>query len=74
MQPPQARECGSPLHMVSTGDAFDLRAAKHIKEECMARRVLTAVEGPAANVIKLKPPMTFAEPDVDRLCAVLDEV
>jgi hypothetical protein len=60
--------------MLLSGVRGCLCAAKYIKEAALARHVLTAVEGPSANVIKLKPPMTFAEADADRLCAVLDEV
>lgn len=40
----------------------------------MARRVLLAVDGPNVNVIKIKPPMVFAEPEVDHLISELDQV
>jgi acetylornithine/succinyldiaminopimelate/putrescine aminotransferase len=49
-------------------------AAGYIKEAMVARRVLLAVDGPHANVIKIKPPMVFAEPEVNHLIAVLDQV
>ena len=49
-------------------------AAGHIKEAALARRVLLAVDGPHVNVVKLKPPMVFAEAEVDRLVATLEEV
>lgn len=35
-------------------------------------RILTSVDGPADNVLVLKPPLTFAEPDVDAFVRALD--
>ncbi|CAL5221927.1 g4200 [Coccomyxa viridis] len=49
-------------------------AAAHIKEAMLALRVLMTVDGPNANVLKIKPPMVFAEPDADRMLAVLTKV
>ena len=49
-------------------------AAAHIKEAMLMHRVLMTVDGPHANVLKLKPPMVFAEPDADRMLAVLKQV
>ena len=49
-------------------------AAAHIKEAMLAHQVLMTVDGPNANVLKLKPPMVFAEPDADRMLAVLKQV
>ena len=49
-------------------------AAAHIKEAMLRHRVLMTVDGPHANVLKLKPPMVFAEPDADRMLAVLKQV
>ncbi|BDA49941.1 Ethanolamine-phosphate phospho-lyase [Coccomyxa sp. Obi] len=48
--------------------------ATHIKEAMVARRVLLAVDGPHANVIKIKPPMVFAEAEADHLIAELTQV
>lgn len=42
-----------------------------IKEAAKARRVLLSTDGPAANVIKIKPPLVFGRAEVDRLAAVL---
>lgn len=49
-------------------------AAAHIKEAMVARHVLLAVDGPHANVVKIKPPMVFAEPECDHLIAELTQV
>lgn len=45
-----------------------------LQEAMVARRVLLAVDGPDVNVIKIKPPMVFAEAEVDHLMAELDQV
>ncbi len=47
--------------------------ASHIKEAMVARRVLLATDGPHANVIKIKPPMVFAEAEADHLIAELTQ-
>ena len=49
-------------------------AATHIKEAMLALRVLMTVDGPNANVLKIKPPMVFAEADADRMLAALKQV
>ena len=49
-------------------------AAAYIKEAMLGLRVLMTVDGPNANVLKIKPPMVFAEPDADRMLAVLAKV
>ncbi|EIE23028.1 PLP-dependent transferase [Coccomyxa subellipsoidea C-169] len=49
-------------------------AATHIKETMVARHVLLAVDGPHANVVKIKPPMVFAEAEADHLIAELTQV
>ena len=49
-------------------------AATHIKETMVARHVLLAVDGPHANVVKIKPPMVFAEAEADHLIAELSQV
>jgi 4-aminobutyrate aminotransferase-like enzyme len=45
--------------------------AAAIKEAAKARRVLLSTDGPADNVIKIKPPLVFGPAEVDRLVAVL---
>ena len=49
-------------------------AASHIKEAMLGLRVLMTVDGPNANVLKIKPPMVFAEPDADRMLLVFEQV
>lgn len=36
------------------------------------RGVLVGVDGPHANVIKIRPPLVFSESDADRLLEALD--
>lgn len=48
-------------------------AASYIKEAMLKLRVLMTVDGPNANVLKIKPPMVFAEPDADRMLAVMKQ-
>ena len=38
------------------------------------RGVLVSTDGPFHNVLKIKPPLCFAEPDADRLASELDEI
>jgi 4-aminobutyrate aminotransferase-like enzyme len=38
------------------------------------RKILLGTEGPSHNVLKIRPPMPFGEPDVDRFVSALDEV
>ena len=57
----------------SSSNSYMRCAAAHIKEAALARRVLLAVDGPYVNVVKIKPPMVFAEAEVDRLVATLEE-
>ena len=54
-------------------EPYKRHAAAHIKEAALARRVLLAVDGPHVNVVKIKPPMVFAEAEADRLVATLEE-
>ena len=41
-------------------------------EAARTHGILLSSDGPAANVIKLKPPLVLAEADVDRAVEVLD--
>mgnify|MGYP001824707344 CR=1 FL=1 len=47
--------------------------ARAVIEYAKDRGVLLSVDGPFANVIKIKPPMVFGTADSDRLVAVLDQ-
>lgn len=42
------------------------------KSRC--RRILVAVDGPLANILKIKPPLVFSHADADRLIEALNEV
>ena len=37
-------------------------------------RVLVSTDGPAANVLKIKPPLVLAQEDIDLTIRLLDEV
>jgi 4-aminobutyrate aminotransferase-like enzyme len=45
--------------------------AAAIKEAAKARRVLLSTDGPADNVVKIKPPLVFGPAQVDHLVTVL---
>jgi 4-aminobutyrate aminotransferase-like enzyme len=47
-------------------------AASAAIEVAKAHGVLLSTDGPAANVIKIKPPLVLSEGDVDRTVEVLD--
>ena len=47
--------------------------ARDVVEYAKDHGVLLSVDGPFANVIKIKPPMVFGTADADRLVAVLDQ-
>jgi len=38
-----------------------------------ARRVLISVAGPAANVLKIRPPLVFSKENVDLFLSALDD-
>ncbi|MEX2153791.1 MAG: aminotransferase class III-fold pyridoxal phosphate-dependent enzyme [Gemmatimonadaceae bacterium] len=48
--------------------------AKVVVNALKDRGILTGTEGPLGNVIKIKPPMVFADADADRLVETLDRV
>lgn len=50
------------------------RQASYVKDRMRERRVLLGTEGPADNVIKIRPPMTFDSAAAARLLETLDEV
>jgi len=60
----QSKACKTPAPAV----------AAHIKQAMVERRVLMNVDGPRKNVLKIKPPMVFAESDADRMLAALIQV
>ena len=45
----------------------DTQLAKHIKNELRERSILVSTDGPANNVIKIKPPMCFSKKNADHL-------
>jgi 4-aminobutyrate aminotransferase-like enzyme/Ser/Thr protein kinase RdoA (MazF antagonist) len=49
-------------------------AASYIVNRLRAHRILIGSDGPADNVLKIRPPLPFSRADVDRLIAVLSEV
>lgn len=46
--------------------------AKRLVSRLRELRILNSVDGPDANVLKLKPPLVFSDPDTDRYLEVLD--
>ncbi len=54
--------------------APDTALAKHIKNEFRERSILVGTDGPANNVIKIKPPMCFSTENADHLIASFKEV
>ena len=48
--------------------------AASVVEALRRRRVLLSTDGPAENVLKIKPPLQFGREDADRLVMELDEV
>jgi len=47
--------------------------ARAVVEYAKAQGVLLSIDGPLANVIKIKPPMVFDSANADRLVSVIDE-
>jgi ethanolamine-phosphate phospho-lyase len=48
--------------------------ARYVVERAKDHGILLSTDGPDRNVIKIKPPLVFAEVDADRLVTVLDAV
>jgi 4-aminobutyrate aminotransferase-like enzyme/Ser/Thr protein kinase RdoA (MazF antagonist) len=48
------------------------REARRVMEGMRERRVLVGVDGPHANVLKIRPPLVFSAKDADRLLEALD--
>ena len=50
------------------------RAAAHVKNRLREERILIGTEGPADNVLKIRPPLTAETDDMDALVETLDRV
>ncbi|MDH5233674.1 MAG: aminotransferase class III-fold pyridoxal phosphate-dependent enzyme, partial [Gemmatimonadota bacterium] len=50
------------------------RAAAHVKNRLREERILIGTEGPADNVLKIRPPLTVERDDIDALLEALDRV
>ena len=48
--------------------------ANYIKNRLREEKILIGVEGPADNVLKIRPPMTFDEAAADQILTTLDKV
>jgi 4-aminobutyrate aminotransferase-like enzyme len=48
--------------------------ASRVKERLRDHRILLSTDGPAENVLKIKPPLVFTAEDADRLVATLDKI
>ncbi len=50
------------------------QAAEQVKNRLREERILVGTEGPADNILKIRPPLTIDQDDVDQLLATLDRV
>ncbi len=48
--------------------------ADYVKNRMLENRILVGTEGPADNVLKIRPPLTIELDDVDMILAVMDQV
>ena len=48
--------------------------AEYVVDRLRDRGILASTDGPLHNVIKIKPPLVFAEPDADHLVSTLAEI
>lgn len=48
--------------------------ARFVKDRMREHRILLGSEGPADNILKIRPPLTITADDVDMILATLDEV
>ena len=48
--------------------------ASYVVNRLRERGILTGIEGPRHNVIKIRPPLPFSRPDADRLVETLDDI
>ncbi len=49
-------------------------ACAHVKNRFRDRRILIGSEGPADNILKIRPPLTFGRPEADRLLATFKDI
>jgi 4-aminobutyrate aminotransferase-like enzyme/Ser/Thr protein kinase RdoA (MazF antagonist) len=49
-------------------------AARYVTERLREERILVGTEGPSANVLKIRPPLTFGTEDADMLLDALDRI
>jgi len=49
------------------------QVASYLKDRLRERRILLGTEGPADNILKIRPPLTIEEGDVAMLLQVLDD-
>ena len=52
----------------------DARLANRVVNELRERRVLISATGPAANTLKIRPPLPFGRDDAERLLSALEQV
>jgi len=50
------------------------KLASFVKNRMREHRILMGSEGPADNILKIRPPMTIEEEDVDMILSVMDKV
>jgi 4-aminobutyrate aminotransferase-like enzyme len=50
------------------------RAADYVKNRLREERILIGTEGPADNVLKIRPPLTVDASDIDHLVETLDAI
>jgi 4-aminobutyrate aminotransferase-like enzyme len=49
-------------------------AASYVVNRLREERILIGTEGPADNVLKIRPPLTVGRADVELLCRTLDRI
>jgi 4-aminobutyrate aminotransferase-like enzyme len=62
------------VEMILPDGSPDAAAAARIVNDLRARRVLISATGPAANVLKIRPPLVFSAADTDRLLTETEAV
>ena len=56
------------------GESAAARQASYVQERLRDHGILTGIDGPRHNVLKIKPPMVFSLEDADRVVSALDSV
>jgi 4-aminobutyrate aminotransferase-like enzyme len=49
-------------------------ASDYVKNRMREHRILMGTEGPADNILKIRPPLTIEETDVEMILQVMDQV